>query len=513
MPDIFISHVEEDSAIALQIAQGLEAAGYTTWYHERDSVPGPSYLVQTGQAIEQSKAVVLVVSAHSLESNQVTSEVVRAHEGGKPFVPVLYGISHADFQHRQPLWRQAVGSAASISVPAAGISAILPRMIVGLTSLDVQPSGKVTTSGAPPPGPVLVSPARDMERREREAAVAAPGQPGLGKSRWFPVMMVVLFVQGIVIIALALRLTQMASRSTAPQPFAAGPTPTLLAGARPTSTPRPATSTPRPLATRASQPVASATTPPEIVAGSTSLEPMIATAEAVATSMAKVMSTPQAVGTALPVRGFALPQRGPGAVTYDGSALWVDFGEWTKLEEVADEQRFRDVDEKASFSSTRLAWDLSWDWYWEAREGRVDAIKRDGTRTASAVLDLGYDNKAIAWDGKNLWALFEDATLYKYEPSADRSQLAKVDSYAPQVKRIGVTMASGLAWDGNNLWVLNAGAVFKLNHAAQAVCSIEAGEAPWFYQWGGLAWDGRFLWAADADSNMLYRVDPKACEQ
>jgi hypothetical protein len=42
MPDIFISHVEEDSAVALQIAHGLEAVGYTTWYYERDSVPGLS---------------------------------------------------------------------------------------------------------------------------------------------------------------------------------------------------------------------------------------------------------------------------------------------------------------------------------------------------------------------------------------------------------------------------------------------------------------------------------------
>jgi hypothetical protein len=57
MADIFISHVEEDAQVALEIAQGLEAVGYTVWYYERDSVPGLSYLVQTGQAIEQSHAI------------------------------------------------------------------------------------------------------------------------------------------------------------------------------------------------------------------------------------------------------------------------------------------------------------------------------------------------------------------------------------------------------------------------------------------------------------------------
>ncbi len=38
---IFISHVAEDSSIAIQTAEALEAKGYSTWYYERDSVPGP----------------------------------------------------------------------------------------------------------------------------------------------------------------------------------------------------------------------------------------------------------------------------------------------------------------------------------------------------------------------------------------------------------------------------------------------------------------------------------------
>jgi hypothetical protein len=71
--DVFISHVEEDAEIAEQIAHALEAAGYTTWYYERNSVPGPSYLVQTGRAIEQSEAFVLKISTHSLGSHNITN--------------------------------------------------------------------------------------------------------------------------------------------------------------------------------------------------------------------------------------------------------------------------------------------------------------------------------------------------------------------------------------------------------------------------------------------------------
>ncbi len=178
MTDVFISHVEEDSAVVLEVAKGLEAAGYTTWYYERDSLPGLSYLVQTGQAIEQSRAVVLIVSPASLASNEVSREIVRAHEAGKSFLPVLCGITHAEFQQRQPLWREAVGSAASISVPSAGISTILPRIIVGLKSFEVQPGGRPASSVAALPGQVRVSPTRETQRRAREAVVP-PGRRGM----------------------------------------------------------------------------------------------------------------------------------------------------------------------------------------------------------------------------------------------------------------------------------------------------------------------------------------------
>lgn len=46
MADIFISYVEEDGDVAAELARGIEDAGYSAWYHERDSVPGPSYLIQ-----------------------------------------------------------------------------------------------------------------------------------------------------------------------------------------------------------------------------------------------------------------------------------------------------------------------------------------------------------------------------------------------------------------------------------------------------------------------------------
>lgn len=163
MDQIFVSHVEEDADLALGIADGLNAAGYDTWCYERDALPGPSYLLQTARAIESSSAVLLLISPTSLGSNQVTAEVIRAHESGRPFIPVLAGISHVEFAARQPEWREAIGSATSVSVPDRSVQTVLPRIVEGLQSLGIVglPDRERTTevavapvdAGVPPPAP------------------------------------------------------------------------------------------------------------------------------------------------------------------------------------------------------------------------------------------------------------------------------------------------------------------------------------------------------------------------
>ncbi|MCJ7605601.1 MAG: TIR domain-containing protein, partial [Dehalococcoidales bacterium] len=144
--DVFIAHIVEDADVSLEIALGLEEAGYNTWFYEIDSIPGPSYLLQTGQAVAQSKAVIVVISPNSIGSNQVTKEIVRAHETGKQFVPLLRGITHVEFQNRQPEWREAIGAATSLSIRQEGIAGILPRVIDGLKSLGLLPSLKADTA-------------------------------------------------------------------------------------------------------------------------------------------------------------------------------------------------------------------------------------------------------------------------------------------------------------------------------------------------------------------------------
>lgn len=140
MSDIFVSHVEEDAGLALGLASRLETAGYRCWFYERDCLPGPPYVGQVARAIDDCQAVLLVISSASLQSTQVTNEVVRAYEEKKPFVPVLWGGRHVEFQQQAPHWRQCLGAATSVAVPADDWTAIVPRVLAGLQSLGVAAS-------------------------------------------------------------------------------------------------------------------------------------------------------------------------------------------------------------------------------------------------------------------------------------------------------------------------------------------------------------------------------------
>ncbi|MFC2021479.1 hypothetical protein ACFLU1_06870 [Chloroflexota bacterium] len=58
----------------------------------------------------------MVISPHSLGSRQVTNEIIRAHESSREFAPVLQGITHVEFQNRQPEWREAPEGEYSINL-------------------------------------------------------------------------------------------------------------------------------------------------------------------------------------------------------------------------------------------------------------------------------------------------------------------------------------------------------------------------------------------------------------
>jgi hypothetical protein len=133
--DVFISYVEEDSVEAVALANGLEKASITTWYYERDCLPGLDYFKEIIESIDSACAVLVLISPDSLSSNQVKNEITYAHENNKPFIPILKDITHSEYQKRQPGWRMALGSYTSIMFSDGNVGSIIDRVVRGTHTL------------------------------------------------------------------------------------------------------------------------------------------------------------------------------------------------------------------------------------------------------------------------------------------------------------------------------------------------------------------------------------------
>ncbi|MGH8109968.1 MAG: toll/interleukin-1 receptor domain-containing protein [Arenimonas sp.] len=88
MPDIFVSYATADRDAAFRIVGFLEGQGIHCWVAPRDVAPGVEYGHAIINAIEQCKALVLVLSDQSNDSQFVRKEVERAVSKTKVVLPV-----------------------------------------------------------------------------------------------------------------------------------------------------------------------------------------------------------------------------------------------------------------------------------------------------------------------------------------------------------------------------------------------------------------------------------------
>lgn len=132
MPLVFISYADEDSAMARRIATALKSAGFATWLYQENSLPGRSYLQQIHTAVSHSDVVAVLLSVSSLGSHQVDKELTLGHDLGKPFMPVLLGISHEKVRTTKPEFAVVFGASVSIPVSDAGFLDSISKIIEGL---------------------------------------------------------------------------------------------------------------------------------------------------------------------------------------------------------------------------------------------------------------------------------------------------------------------------------------------------------------------------------------------
>lgn len=71
---VFISSSVLDADLAHHISAGLKALGFQVW-DPTDLFPGDNWGLKLGEALEESDAMVVLLTPHSLRSTNVTSEV------------------------------------------------------------------------------------------------------------------------------------------------------------------------------------------------------------------------------------------------------------------------------------------------------------------------------------------------------------------------------------------------------------------------------------------------------
>ena len=72
---VFLSHVSEDRELANYLGERLSESGFQVWWAEERLLPGENWARATGDALEQSDAMIVLVSPDSASSRRVREEL------------------------------------------------------------------------------------------------------------------------------------------------------------------------------------------------------------------------------------------------------------------------------------------------------------------------------------------------------------------------------------------------------------------------------------------------------
>lgn len=195
--DVFISHSARNREVADAICAALEKTGIRCWVAPRDVRPGRSFPGEITRAIQQSKAMVMVFSSHSNNSEQVLREVQLATESH--LVIIRFRIEDValtdDLRYflSTPHWLDALTPPLSdhIARLQVAIKELLDQSVevtgkdVAADDVAVAPPPAVTPAAppSPPPAPIAVAPI--MPPPLPVAAPAAQKRPEPAKPKSF----------------------------------------------------------------------------------------------------------------------------------------------------------------------------------------------------------------------------------------------------------------------------------------------------------------------------------------
>ncbi len=124
---VFLSYASPDAEIAQQVCQALETQGVLCWMAPRDVRPGAQYADAIVRAINEAKALVLVLSASAVGSLHVGKEVEQASSKRKQVIAL-----RIDAALLTPALEYFLSESQWIDVPGLGMPAALAKLAEAL---------------------------------------------------------------------------------------------------------------------------------------------------------------------------------------------------------------------------------------------------------------------------------------------------------------------------------------------------------------------------------------------
>lgn len=145
-PHVFLSYASQDAAVAERLCATLEPAGFPCWIAPRDVEAGAPYADAIVRAINEAKAVVLVLSASAIGSDHVAREVERAASKHKPIIAF-----RIDAAALNPGLEYFLSNSQWIDVPAIGMPAALAKLAQAAGHGSGQSVAALHVASAKPP--------------------------------------------------------------------------------------------------------------------------------------------------------------------------------------------------------------------------------------------------------------------------------------------------------------------------------------------------------------------------
>ncbi|MBI3742459.1 MAG: RDD family protein [Chloroflexi bacterium] len=88
--DLFFSYSRKDQDFAIKLKYSLEEYGITAWIDQSAMIAGDAWRRQIVEAIKSCRAFLLILSPHSIASENVTRELSIADSENKKIVPIIF---------------------------------------------------------------------------------------------------------------------------------------------------------------------------------------------------------------------------------------------------------------------------------------------------------------------------------------------------------------------------------------------------------------------------------------